>query len=331
LQKEVYRGSAAEAITYHGLVLTEGMGSARVWGMRQALLLVLLAINMTSLQGQTTRPAITGIAFVRFYTTQPDAAEKFYGGTLGLKKVATGPTWVYAVNPTQWVEIVPSTKPPEPNIRLAAVGFTTRDAAGLEKYLLAHGVTEESPLKKGQFSVKDPEGNLVVFVQSGSNQLIAKTPPSPNAPSQRIIHAGFIVKDATKEDAFWRGLLGFHPYWHGGKTETTVDWQSSQVPDGSDWVEYMLNIPPVPSLKQAGVMEHFSLGVPHMDDVIAQLKKNGCEGSSCSNKKTGRDGKVQLNLYDPDDTRVEFMEFAPVEQPCCSPLTGKTPQVEEDK
>ena len=29
------------------------------------------------------RPAITGIAFARFYTTDPAGAQKFYGDTLG--------------------------------------------------------------------------------------------------------------------------------------------------------------------------------------------------------------------------------------------------------
>ena len=44
----------------------------------------------------------------------------------------------------------------------------------------------------------------------------------------------------------------------------------------------------------------------------------------------GRDGKVQLNLFDPDLTRVEFMEFLPAEKPCCSDFTGKHPTETED-
>jgi len=34
----------------------------------------------------------------------------------------------------------------------------------------------------------------------------------------------------------------------------------------------------------------------------------------------GRDGKWQLNLYDPNQTRVELMEPRPVRKPCCSPM-----------
>ena len=179
--------------------------------------------------------------------------------------------------------------------------------------------------------MRDPEGNLVIFVQSGSNKLVAHAPPSPDSISRHMIHVGFIVRDAAKEDAFWRDLLGFRPYWHGGGTDQRTDWQSAQVPDGSDWLEYMLNVSPTPTLKQAGVMDHFSLGVAHISDAIAQLEKNKCEGPNCTNSKVGRDGKVQVNLYDPDLTRAELMEFTPVQAPCCSPFLAKHPGPEEDK
>ncbi len=300
--------------------------------MRRVFLLALVLANVAPLGAQTAkRPAITGIAFARFYTTQPDAAQKFYGGTLGYQRLEASGMWIYPVNHSQWIEILTSPPPPQPNIRIAAVAFTTRNAAELERYLAAHGVKAEMPLKAGEFGIRDPEGNLVIFVQAGSNKLVAKATPAPNATSRRMIHAGFIVRDAAKEDAFWRDVLGFRPYWHGGRTEDRVDWQSAQVPDGTDWVEYMLNASPTPTLKQAGVDDHISLGVTHMADVIAQLQKNKCEGTSCTESKVGRDGKVQLNLYDPDLTRVEFMEFTPAQEPCCSPFAGKHPGPEEDK
>jgi catechol 2,3-dioxygenase-like lactoylglutathione lyase family enzyme len=299
--------------------------------MRRCLLLALV-IATAPLGAQTAkRPAITGVAFARFYTTDAAGAQKFYGDTLGFKRLQANDVWTYPVNGSQWVEILTSPPPPKPNIRIAAVAFTTRNAAGLQRYLSAHGVKPEMPLKNGEFGVRDPEGNLVIFVQSGSNKLVANAPPSPTATSNRIIHVGFIVRDAAKEDAFWRDILGFHPYWHGGMTEQRTDWQSIQVPDGTDWLEYMLNLPPTPSLKQAGVMDLFSLGVTHMADAMAALQKNGCEGPNCTNSKVGRDGKVQLNLYDPDLTRVEFMEFTATKEPCCSPLLGKQPGPEEDR
>ena len=301
--------------------------------MRRPLLLAFAMAAFAPLGAQTAakRPAITGIAFPRFYTTDPAGAEKFYGNTLGFKRHELNGVWIYPVNRSQWVEVLTSPPPPQPDVRMAAVAFTTRNAAGLEHYLAAHGIKAELPLKVGEFGVRDPEGNLIIFVQSGSNKLVANAPPSPDATSRRIIHVGFIVRDAGKEDAFWRDTLGFRPYWHGGKTDKRTDYQSIQVPDGTDWLEYMLNVSPTPTLQQAGVMDHFSLGVAHMADAVAALQRNKCEGANCTKTQIGRDGKVQLNLFDPDLTRVEYMEFTPAKEPCCSPFVGKHPGPEEDK
>jgi catechol 2,3-dioxygenase-like lactoylglutathione lyase family enzyme len=294
---------------------------------RLALLASLLSLSASSLvaQQQPTRPAITGVAFARFYTTDPSAAEKFYGNTLGFERKESDGMWFYPVNHSQWVEIIPKTPPPDPNTRLAAVAFTTTNAAQLERYLEAHNIKPDVPLKHGQFAVRDPEGNLVIFVETGSEKAVANTPASPNAPSHRIIHVGFMVNDEAKENAFWRDILGFRPYWRGGPNPTTTNWVSQQVPDGTDWLEYMLNNGPNPTLQHAGVMDHFSLGVVSMPNTIAELAKNHCEGPDCTKSQLGKDGKVQLNLYDPDHTRVEFMEFAPTQEPCCSPFTGKHP------
>jgi catechol 2,3-dioxygenase-like lactoylglutathione lyase family enzyme len=298
---------------------------------KSALLLSLAITALAPFSAQAAkRPAITGIAFARFYTTDPPGAQKFYGETLGFKRLEANGVWIYPVNRSQWIEVLDS-PPPKADVRMAAIAFTTRNAAGLKRYLAAHGINAELPLKAGEFGVRDPEGNLVIFVQSGSNKLVAGASPSPDPTSRRIIHVGFIVRDAAKEDAFWRDLLGFRPYWHGGKTDTSTDYESIQVPDGADWLEYMLNVSAAPSLQQTGVMDHFSLGVAHMTDAVAALEKNKCEGANCTKTQIGRDGKVQLNLYDPDHTRVEFMEFTPAREPCCSPFVGKHPGPEEDK
>jgi catechol 2,3-dioxygenase-like lactoylglutathione lyase family enzyme len=296
--------------------------------MRRTLLLACL-LSLPSLAQQPTRPAITGVAFARFYTTDPAAAQKFYGSTLGLERKEANGMWIYPVNHSQWVELITKTPPPQPNSRLAAVAFTTTNAAQLERYLEAHDVQPVVPFKDGQFGVRDPEGNLVIFVQQGSEKLVATAAKAQNATSTRIIHVGFMVTDQAKEDAFWKGILGFRPYWHGGPKPDVDNWVSIQVPDGTDWLEYMLNNGPNPTLQHAGVMDHFSLGVVSMKDTIGILSNNHCEGPNCAKSQVGRDGKVQLNLYDPDLTRVEFMEFTPVQEPCCSSFAGKHPSPDD--
>lgn len=294
--------------------------------MRKALVLVLLSAA-TCLGWSQKRPAITGIAFVRVYASEAPETAKFYGQTLGYKADKAREITRYAVNESQWIEVeaLPS---PAPKTRLAAVGFMTRDARALESYLKAHSIEIVDPLSKGRFSVRDPENNLIVFVQQVKGPAIP-TPVPSTAVSHRIIHAGFVVKDRAKEDKFYRDLLGFRPYWHGGRNDSTTDWVSAQVPEGSDWLEYMLNISPEATLKQLGVSDHMSLGVNHMSDAIAALERNHCEGPNCTASKAGRDGKVQLNLYDPDLTRVEMMEFEPSAKSCCSEFTAKHPTEHE--
>jgi catechol 2,3-dioxygenase-like lactoylglutathione lyase family enzyme len=289
------------------------------------------------------RSAITGIAFARMYASNPPGSDAFYE-MLGFPmepevKLGNGFLQRYDVSPSQWLETVPLPDPAPP-ARLAAVGFTTRNAAALEKYLQAHGVVIAEPLKHGEFTVLDPEGNHIVFVQAGSQKF---TSPSRDGvgeqTSQRIIHVGFEVHSEAAENHFYQELLGFKPYWHGGQTDARTDYVSLQVPDGTDWLEYMLNRTPGPdpiaNLKQTGVLDHFSLGVAHMQDVVDELARNGCartsQAANCKKTQMGRDGKVQLNVFDPDFTRVEYMEFKPSGPICCSPFTGKQPSETEDK
>jgi catechol 2,3-dioxygenase-like lactoylglutathione lyase family enzyme len=294
----------------------------------QRFLKVLLFCCVLPLAAQETRPAITGVAFARFYASDAAASQHFYSDVLGLQKITVGKAAVYPVNDQQWLETVPL---PDAGLksRMEAVGFTTRDAAGLQRYMKSKGVTIEKPLHDGMFAVRDPEGNQVWFVQTGANKRVAQMKPTSRAVSQRVIHVGYVVKDEAKETAFYQELLGFHPYWHGGRNNAR-SWVSLQVPDGTDWIEFMLNIPEDATLKTIGVNDHVSLGTAEMAQVEAALKANGCSSAAeCGKSQVGLDGKVQNNLYDPDLSRIEMMEFTPRETPCCSPILGKPPTAVE--
>ena len=165
----------------------------------------------------------------------------------------------------------------------------------------------------------DPEGNRIIFVSSSNaNKKCAAEIP------KRLIHAGFVVNDRQSMDRFYRDVLGFHVYWHGGMKDGETDWVDMQVPDGTDWIEYMLNVPANADKHTLGVMNHIALGVSDVRATAEQLKENGVKLTE--EPKIGRDGKWQLNLYDPDQTRVELMEFTPAEKPCCAEYTGAHPK-----
>jgi catechol 2,3-dioxygenase-like lactoylglutathione lyase family enzyme len=133
-----------------------------------------------------------------------------------------------------------------------------------------------------------------------------------------------VVKDRAAMDKFYKDVLGFHVYWSGGMKDGATDWVDMQVPDGTDWIEYMLNVPENADKHTLGVMNHIALGVPDVRTAAKELEAKGIKLPE--QPKIGRDGKWQLNLYDPDDTRVELMEFAPVEKPCCAEFTGPHPK-----
>ena len=298
--------------------------------MRKLLLLVLCLTP--ALSPAQTRPAITGIAFMRVYTDDVEAARHFYATTMGYEEKHFGETMVFPINKHQWIEVIPS-KPREGQSYLACIGFTVSDVAAMKSYLATKGVTELDGPQAGKLAVHDPEGNLVAFVQNGAPgpeaDLAAETPLSSRAPSHHIIHVGVIVHDRAKEDAFWRDILGFRPYWYGTMHPPNLDWISLQVPDGTDWLEYMMMPNQQPSKHDFGMSDHFSLGVDRMQTVLHDLQQNGCQDKMCTGIQAGKDGKIQLNLFDPDQTRVEYMEFTPAMEPCCSRFTGPHPHPDE--
>jgi catechol 2,3-dioxygenase-like lactoylglutathione lyase family enzyme len=269
------------------------------------------------------RPRITGLAWARIRVSSPGFAQ-FYGNTLQLAK--TNPCdrraeICYAVNAYQTIGLV-NRGGAEPRNRLEEVGFYSDDVKQLRAYLTSRGIQTGQPQVDGRFTVRDPEKHTLVFLPppgGGIASLLALRPIAT-----KMIHAGWVVRDREAMDEFYRDVLGFHLYWQGGMKDDRVDWVSMQVPDGTDWIEYMLNIPPDASKHLLGVMNHIALGVPSVQAAAEQLRKNGVKLTE--ELKIGRDGKWQLNLYDPDDTRVELMEFTPVEKPCCSEFTGTHPK-----
>ncbi len=300
--------------------------------MKRSLLLFLVALSSCAgaQSAAAKRPKITGIDHVAFYTTAPDANRHLYTVILGLpsaEPIETGETQRFMVG-TQWVAYSP---PPDAKAtdRMDHTAFTTDDVAALRGYLADHGVSASATLQtrpdgSRSFEVLDPEGHRIEFVQRGATAARVTSPGDPV--SRRMIHAGFIVRDRIAEDHFYQDVLGFRMYWHGGMKPGQTDWVAMQVPDGTDWLEYMLNIEPNPGLRTTGVMNHISLGVGNMQKAEAKVESHGWDPHGDQHVQKGKDGKWQLNLFDPDFSRIELMEFKPVEKPCCSEFKGPHPQ-----
>jgi catechol 2,3-dioxygenase-like lactoylglutathione lyase family enzyme len=281
---------------------------------------------------ESARPQITSISHLTLFADDYAKSGQFYRELLGWDQVpasAAGPGVRFYANHAQYVELV---SPPIPGQldRLESVAFSTSDAESLRRYLRAHGVSVPPALTvdadgNRSFAVHDPEDNKVVFEQIGD-----KPPAEPATASQRlsshIMHAGYMVRNRAALDHFYKDVLGFHLYWQGGNPADRVDWVMMQVPDGTDWIEYMLYLPASPTPAQLGSANHLAPGVSSVAELQQRLEQRGWKAPEGRNPQIlGVDGKMQLDLTDPDGTRVEFMEFKPVKDPCCSAYTGAQP------
>lgn len=321
----------------------------------RAVAIAFLAAATAGAADTPSRPAITGVSHIAVYTSAPEKAERFYMHDLGAVKGddPENPQGVrYYFAQEQFVEVLPLPQGPASINRLDHVAFVTADAEGLRKYLTARkvpllpggtlrsgalrGGTPGKPeqLSQGRdgsrwFDVTDPEGNKIEFVQPP-----ARVPEvAANTLSDHIIHVGFIVHNRALEDGFFRTVLGFRPYWFGGMKDDVPTWISQQVPDGTDWLEYMIvgtpdtrGIPPTMKAADLGVLDHFSLGVPNIETAYTLLWNGARLEGQANVPKIGRDAKWQLNLIDPDGTRAEIMELHAIGKPCCSPFTANDPQ-----
>ena len=238
--------------------------------MKKALIALIVLVTTLATAQDGKRPAITGIAYVRIYAKDMAASQKFYTKELLLPeaKCAQKDCMRFQVGKDQFIEVVKAGANQKDGMQVVA--FRTADAERLRKYLASRGVKVPGSVRKtgegSEFEMTDAEGHRIAFLQ------LATQSDEQGAISHRIIHAGFIVKSAADMDPLYKNALGFRPYWHGGMKDGETDWVSLQVPDGTDWIEYMLNVGPDPSHHLVGVMNHFSLGVVNMDETEAALE-----------------------------------------------------------
>jgi catechol 2,3-dioxygenase-like lactoylglutathione lyase family enzyme len=278
------------------------------------------------------RPPIIGVSHIGLRTDNLAAARKFYTGVLGFSEAFSlddppGKMLLtyFKVDDHQFIEVFPELQDPHED-RLSHIAFETTNAEQLRAYLASRGVdvpAKLDPMLDGNrgFEAKDPDGHRVEFVELVPGSLhsrdFGKHLPDTRI-SRHLIHVGITVRDRAAADKFYKEILGFQEIWHGGMKDTETDWVDMRVPDGTDWLEYMLNAGDHPSPRLLGILHHFALGVPNVRDAYQELLRR--DSKLPEKPQIGRDGKWQLNLYDPNLTRAELMEPKPVRQPCCSPM-----------
>ncbi len=291
---------------------------------RLALIVTAAATLAAARRADTARPALTGIDHVVFRTSSTLAAQRFYGDLLGLTGVAGGgvagatdgdaaqPWYEYTVNARQHVFLV-SGLAPATDERLDHIAFATTNLTALGTYLRDKGVKVEGPTVHRPCGIEglrvvDPEGHTIEFVQETeiSSEGGAR---SGNELSSRLLHAGITVRSEGAANAFYHDVLGMTEIWRGGFESSKTNWVNLRLPESADYLEYMLRDAPS-TRRQLGVDHHICLVVPDIQAAWEQVRVRtpAADRAKLAPPQIGKNDKWQINLYDPDGTRVELME-----------------------
>jgi lactoylglutathione lyase len=284
------------------------------------LLLVTLA-PPTLVAAQPARPAIVGVDHVAFRISNAAAAQGFYGDLLGHPVVTPrepGAPLIVRISSRQTLVLEPGLAPDQDD-RLSHIGFATADLGAMKGYLESKALAVEGPARQscGRLGLRtrDPDGNAIEFVQEDT--IVATPPPSPRQPlSTRLYHTGAAIRDEARAHTFYRDVLGMEETWRGGATPERISWVNMRVPDGTDYIEYMLNDKP-PTRQQLGSQHHACLLVADIQIAweAVRARTPADQRAALQKPRIGRNNKWQLNLFDPDGTRVELMEPFPTRIP----------------
>jgi catechol 2,3-dioxygenase-like lactoylglutathione lyase family enzyme len=279
--------------------------------------------NLFAQNTAPARPKITGISHVGYFVSDLPKSIAFWHDFLGFdeayslpKKDSTETRIAFIkINDRQHIELFnePPTHPPN---MMSHICFTVDDIEAMRAYLRSKGFDvkpgDGSKTKTGDyaFEIKDPDGMLVEFVQSLPDGMEAKAAgkfePSTRISGQ-IYHVGFLVGNSQKSLDFYGNILGFQETWRGSPNPNELSWINMRVPDGTDYVEFMLysKLPDT-----YGGKNHLSLLVPDVQKAVDTLKARPAFKTYGKELKVAVDinQKRQVNLYDPDGTRVELME-----------------------
>jgi lactoylglutathione lyase len=124
-----------------------------------------------------------------------------------------------------------------------------------------------------------------------------------------MLHIGLTIRDAASADRFYKDALGFSEIWRGGRPEGATNWINMRVPEGTDYLEYMLTATSA-DRRQLGTAHHIALLVTDIQAALEAVRARTADGDPNHRAipQIGVNRRWQLNVYDPDGTRIEFME-----------------------
>lgn len=283
---------------------------------------------------------LLGLARVSLRVSDLDKARTFYSGVVGLEeaydvrnKDGSVAAAYFKVNDDQFVEIIPGLKADE--VRpMAGFAIRTDQIKKLRGMLVARGLTPgkirtDSDGSTGFMLTNLPGQSLgyLEFVQYGPKSLAERTKGkylSANRLSDHLEHVGVATTDFNTACNFYVKTLGFHESYRrviNDQSHAALDHIQMPGPSG-DMVElFYPNRGPL-KRNRAASMAHFALTVPDEQAVVAAAHSRE-PSVHLGTPGYGMDNRWNFNLFDPDDTRVEFMQIVNPAHP--TPALAVTP------
>jgi lactoylglutathione lyase len=287
-----------------------------------------------------SRPRILGVAHIAIFAHDFEKSRAFYRDFFGfeepysLKNPDGSPSMTFfKVNERQYIELSPERQPNTD--RLNHISIETDNAEAMRVYLASKGIKVSDRVPKGRtgnsnFTVKDPEGHGVEIVQyepdSWTVRAKGKNMPASRI-SKRMMHAGVIVTKLEPELAFYENVLGFRETWRGSKSGKVLSWINLKVPEGDDYIEFML-YKEAPAATARGTAHHLCLEVSDVAATIAKLdaKPYRKEYRRTLEMRVGTNRKRQVNVFDPNGTRTELMEPVTIDRKSAPSSTAAPPE-----
>ena len=248
---------------------------------------------------------ITGISHVAFRVSDLAQARAFYTGVLGLPEAFTlGNTHFMKVNDDQYIEVQLGA-PAEGNLRMTHISLVTTSVEKLHAMLLDRGL-QPAPLKptgtdgNRSFRLNDPDGNIIEFTEYQPGSLHSNARGKFNdAPriSSHLQHGGFPVKNLHTAIAWYHDKLGFVRVFPGDPTKPELPLANMRMPGPrGDYIEL---------IAEPGVAQHACFEVT---DIQVARRLAVTRTPAVPSPQIGRTLRWLFSLYDPDHSRIEFIE-----------------------
>jgi catechol 2,3-dioxygenase-like lactoylglutathione lyase family enzyme len=293
-----------------------------------------------SAMAEPQRPHITGVSHLAVFVHDMGKSRAFYKDFLGFqepfcttnKDGTLHVVWI-KINDQQTVELFPEKA--AGSDRLNHIALETDDAQAMRDFLASRGVKVPEQVGKGRignlnFNVTDPDGHTVEIVQYAPEGWTLREKGN-FMPATRIAthmtHVGVLVGDLEPAMRFYRDILGGKETWRGARDPKELSWVNVKLPNTDDYVEFML-YSELPAADKRGKQHHLCLVVPDIEKTKAVLAERAARVGYTRPLEvaTGINRKRQLNLWDPDGTRVELMEPRTVDGVPTPSSTAPTPK-----